>query len=92
MVELASQQGVARRKYLQGALPAGFLLLARQLVETLPNARFDDGDRNPNQCDHRFDGADGAAIFESAAAALFRQCLGAFYEGVLDVVLLLTHS
>ena len=87
MVELASEQGVTRRKYFQGALPACFLLLAGQLVETLPNARLDDGHRNPTQRDRRFDGADGAPVFETAAAALFRHCLSAFYEGVLDVVL-----
>ena len=78
---------MTRRKYFQSALPACFLLLAGQLVETLPDRRLDDGHRNLAQRDRRFDGADGAPIFETAAAALFRQCLGAFQEGVLDVVL-----
>jgi hypothetical protein len=40
-------------------------------VETFPHAGFDDGHRDPTQRDRRFDGAGGAPILETAAAALF---------------------
>jgi hypothetical protein len=80
---LAREQAVGRWKQLQSALPAAFLVLAAQLMEFLPGARLDHSHRDFAAGDHGLDCADGPAVFEAAAGALFRHCLRALDVSVL---------
>ena len=52
-------------KQLQRLLSRRFLVLAGQMQPTLPGRSFDQDHRDRAQRDHRFDGADGAAVRES---------------------------
>src|SRR6516164_2883722 len=75
------------REQLQCALPAGFLVAAAELMKLLPRGGLDDRQRDCAAGDHAFDRADGAAILEAGADALFWHHAGAFDERMLRRVL-----
>jgi hypothetical protein len=64
-------------------LPSGFLVAAAEPVKSLPRRRLDDRQRNSAAGERRLDGADRAAILETAGRALLRHRLRALDECVL---------
>jgi hypothetical protein len=86
MVFLEGEQRMGRRKELQRALSAGFLVTATKLMKLFPGRRLDDRQRDLAAFNRRLDRADGSAVFETARRALFRHRLGALDAGMLKGV------
>src|SRR6516225_753811 len=70
------------REQLQRVLPGAFLVLAAQAQGLLPHRGLNDLDRDGAERDGGLDRPARAPIFEAAASALFRKCLGPLNEGV----------